>query len=79
MPDSFWNFVNKGDGCWIWTGPQFAGGYGGLYLHHLCHNKLCVRPIHLSPLSRKAHWRAHFKTHDDSRYIGGIDYGDTQE
>lgn len=32
FPDSaapnFWKRVEKGDGCWIWTGPQNPQGYG---------------------------------------------------
>lgn len=24
----FWRFVEKGEGCWLWTGARFAFGYG---------------------------------------------------
>lgn len=27
-PEKFWKYVNKTDGCWIWTGPKFPNGYG---------------------------------------------------
>ena len=29
--ESFWSKVDKGDGCWIWTGMVTASGYGRLY------------------------------------------------
>ena len=31
----------------------------GLHLHHLCQNKICVRPSHLTPLSPREHMKAH--------------------
>ena len=31
----------------------------GLHLHHLCQNKICVRPSHLTPLSPREHVKAH--------------------
>lgn len=31
----------------------------GAILHHKCHNKLCVNPAHLEPLSRSDHNREH--------------------
>ncbi len=27
MPERFWQYVEKGDGCWEWTGAE-VGGYG---------------------------------------------------
>lgn len=28
VAERFWSFVNKTDGCWIWTGAKDADGYG---------------------------------------------------
>jgi hypothetical protein len=31
-PDRFWAKVQKGDGCWLWTGARNAKGYGVLQM-----------------------------------------------
>lgn len=36
---------------------------GGLDLHHICENKLCVNPIHLLLLTRSEHARLHMRAH----------------
>lgn len=28
IADRFWQFVNKSDGCWVWTGTTNGTGYG---------------------------------------------------
>ncbi len=34
----FWSFVQKGDGCWAWTGATFRGGYGAFRRQgKICH------------------------------------------
>lgn len=33
------------------------------HLHHTCHNKLCVNPWHLEPVTRRQHGARHTKTH----------------
>jgi len=79
MLDRFWMKVQKGAGCWTWTGSQtngygrFAEGYGkknhpahrfayelkfgpvpeGKMLDHKCHNRICVNPDHLRPVTHK--------------------------
>jgi hypothetical protein len=32
LPERFWRFVSKGDGCWLWTGYKTPLGYGRLSL-----------------------------------------------
>jgi hypothetical protein len=27
-PDTFWNWVDRGNGCWLWRGPVNGSGYG---------------------------------------------------
>lgn len=71
-------YVVQENGCWEWTGPPGAQGYGyitvarrrmsahlyvwetyrgpvapGLELDHLCRNRMCVRPDHLEPVTRR--------------------------
>jgi hypothetical protein len=37
--DTFWPRVDKGEGCWLWTGGVEGGGYGSIKKkgHHLAH------------------------------------------
>jgi hypothetical protein len=35
LVDRFWGSVQKGDGCWEWTGATFPGMYGKLYVLEL--------------------------------------------
>jgi hypothetical protein len=37
--DRFWSKVEKGPGCWLWTGPSFREGTGqvGGRMGHLAH------------------------------------------
>jgi hypothetical protein len=37
--DRFWRKVEKGDGCWLWTGSTFQNGYGRFALE----GKISVR------------------------------------
>jgi hypothetical protein len=30
--ESFWTNVQKGDGCWLWTGPKHGKGYGAFVI-----------------------------------------------
>ena len=32
LEERFWNFVNKTDGCWLWTGTLNGAGYGTIGL-----------------------------------------------
>jgi hypothetical protein len=34
----------------------------GIDLHHMCHNRACVNPAHLTPLARAEHLQEHLKT-----------------
>ena len=78
----FWSKVDKGEGCWTWTGYVADTGYGrprfrvggksyflrahrlayeflvgpipdGMILDHTCHNRTCVNPDHLRPVTDK--------------------------
>lgn len=31
IADKFWNYVERGDGCWLWAGVRGEHGYGSLY------------------------------------------------
>jgi hypothetical protein len=31
MSVRFWRHVSKSDGCWLWTGPKIAQGYGQIW------------------------------------------------
>ena len=47
----FWDKVEKGDGCWLWTGAKHGGGYGAFWdgvrmvTAHRFAYELCVGPI----------------------------------
>jgi len=49
--DFFWRHTQKGDGCWLWTGPRHAKGYGAFrwnrrsYLAHRVSYELLVGEI----------------------------------
>lgn len=63
------------DGCWLWTGPPNANGYGpyravwdilrgtpirrGQHLHHTCFTKLCCNPDHLEVVTAAEHAALH--------------------
>lgn len=32
LPQRFWQYVEKSDGCWIWRGTQNGRGYGFFYI-----------------------------------------------
>lgn len=53
----FWKYVNKTDGCWLWTGFADPGGYGRLNI-----NKT---PVVASQLS----WRIHFGLADAGLFV----------
>jgi hypothetical protein len=48
----FWNYVNKTDYCWLWTGYKNPRGYGGLRIGARGKSK-CIRSHRLS-------WEIHF-------------------
>ena len=37
LEDQFWAAVDKGDGCWLWTGHRNDGGYGQFKRNILAH------------------------------------------
>ena len=49
--DRFWSFVNKTDGCWLWTGSTNRKGYG-----QMSQGRRGLRPLHAHRLS----WMIHF-------------------
>jgi hypothetical protein len=58
--DKFWPFVNKTDGCWLWTGLTFRHGYG------------CIHPFPKSNRTVQAHrvsYALHFGEFDKSLYV----------
>jgi len=46
----FWSFVNKTDGCWIWTGSTNKKGYG-----QMSQGKRGLRPLHVHRVSWEIH------------------------
>jgi hypothetical protein len=51
VEDRFWKYVQKGDGCWLWTGSKNSNGYGQISARHLGNS-----PLHAHRLS----WVIHF-------------------
>lgn len=75
--DEFMEYVSPepNSGCWLWTGPCRANGYGrigrgkrplahrcshqlfkgpipdGLFIDHLCRNRICVNPDHIEAVT----------------------------
>jgi len=68
---TFWDFVQKTETCWLWTGSVISSGYGsfngtlvhrsvmrvgkGYDVHHKCTNRLCVNPAHLEIVPHNNH------------------------
>jgi hypothetical protein len=64
------------DGCWNWRGSplngaapyrfiyEYEAGYAlptGQHLHHTCHNRMCINPMHLMSVTRDMHNKIHGK------------------
>jgi HNH endonuclease len=59
LDERFWKYVNKLEGCWLWTGAQ-CKGYGVINLDHILNNQ---------EYSHRASWVLHFGAIPDRQKV----------